>query len=66
MQGLTQKEFDWFRRIESEVDKVWDDLTPWERKFTEDIIEKFRLYGMKMMLSPKQWELIDRISEKII
>lgn len=66
MQGLTLPEFDWLQRIEIEVDKVWNDLTPWERKFTEDILEKFRLYGMKTMISPKQWEILTEISEKII
>jgi len=64
--GLSDKEFAWMERIEKEIDKVWFDLTPWERKFIEDMLEKFRRYGMKMMLSPKQWESITEISEKII
>ncbi len=66
MQGLTLKEFDWLQRIEIEVDKAWDDLTPWERKVIEILLEKFRRYGMKTMISPKQWETITKISEKII
>jgi len=53
-------------RIEKEVDKVWDDLTPWEQKFTEDLLEKFKRYGNRTMISPKQWEILTRISEKII
>lgn len=64
--GLTQKEFDWMISIEAEIDKAWDDLTPWEQRFIEDLLEKFKRYGDKTMISPKQWEIIPRISEKII
>lgn len=64
--GLSTEECAWMERIENEVDKVWDDLTPWEQKFIEDILEKFRLYGDKTRISPKQWEILTRISEKII
>jgi hypothetical protein len=64
--GLTQEEYDWMSRIEKEIDKAWDDLTPWEKKFIEDMLEKFGRYGMRTTISPKQWEVITRISEKII
>lgn len=64
--GLTQKEFDWMKRIEREIDKVWNDLTPWEQKFMENRLEAFRQYGMKTRISKAQWTIIDRISEKII
>jgi hypothetical protein len=64
--GLTQKEFDWIKRIEAEVDKVWDDLNDWEKRFMENILEMFRRYGMKTKLSKGQWRVLDRISEKII
>ena len=65
-QGLTQKEFDWLRRIEREIDKVWDDLTPWERKFMENRLEDFRKYGISLRVSKAQWNIITRISEKIV
>ncbi|MCX5822399.1 MAG: hypothetical protein NTY86_02535 [Deltaproteobacteria bacterium] len=64
--GLTDKECAWLERIEKEVDKVWGDLTPWEQKFIEDLLEKFKRFGDRTMISPKQWEIITRISEKII
>ena len=64
--GLTDKECAWMERIEKEVDKVWDDLTPWEQKFIESLLERFKHFGDKTMISPKQWEIITRISEKII
>jgi hypothetical protein len=64
--GLSDKECAWMERIEKETDKVWDDLTPWEQRFIEDMLEKFRRYGDQIRISPKQWEILTRISEKII
>ena len=64
--GLTEKECAWLERIEKDVDKVWDDLTPWEQKFTEDILEKFRRWGVRTQISRNQWARITEISEKII
>ena len=32
----------------------------------EDLLERFRRYGRKTMISPAQWGVITRISEKII
>ena len=64
--GLTDNELSWLSRIEKGVDSAWNDLTAWEQKFIEDILEKFRHYGVKTQISAKQWEIITRISEKII
>ena len=66
MRELTEKENDWLERIERDVDKVWDDLTAWEQRFLEDILERFRQYGIRTYISPKQWQIIARISEKIV
>jgi len=66
LKGLTQEKFDWLRRLESEVDKSWDELTGSEQGFIEDVLEKFRHWGTGLMLSAKQWDVITRISEKII
>ena len=63
---LTQEEKAWLIRLESSVDKYWDELTDFEKKFLETLLERFRQYGMKTIVSPKQWEIITRISEKII
>lgn len=64
--GLSDKDCARMERIEKEIDKVWDDLTPWEQKFIENMLEKFKRYGDRTMISPKQWEILTRISEKII
>ncbi len=63
---LTQKEFDWIKRLEQAVDEYWDELTDFEKKFMEDILERFRCWGAKINITNKQWDLLTRISEKII
>ena len=64
--GLTEKEFDWMKRIEREIDKARDNLKDWEKIFMEGVLEDFRRYGMKTRLSKGQWRVLDKISEKII
>jgi hypothetical protein len=64
--GLTQKEFDWLTRIERSVDAAWDNLTAWEQGFIENLLERFRRYGMNTRISKDQWTKITEISEKIV
>lgn len=64
--GLTQKEFDWLGRIERNVDAAWDNLTAWEQRFIENLLERFRQYGTNTHISKDQWVKIAEISEKIV
>jgi len=63
---MTQKEYDWMVRLQAAADVYWDELTDWEKRFMEDVLERFRQWGIKTKISLKQWEIITRISEKII
>lgn len=63
---MTEKNFKMLKKIEAEVDKSWDDLTPWEQKFIEDILERFRMYGNNTLISGRQWEFIERIYDKVV
>jgi hypothetical protein len=63
---LTQNEFDWLTRIEKNVDAAWDKLTEREQRFIENLLERFRQYGMKTWISSEQWKIIAWISEKVI
>jgi len=51
---MTQKEFDWLQRLEQNVDAQWDELTVWEQRFIEDLLERFRRWGMKTKISPNE------------
>ena len=41
-----------------------DDLTPWERKFVEDMEHRLKQYGNRTFISEKQMEVLRRIGEK--
>ena len=63
---LKQEEFDWLKRLEANVDKYWDELNDWERIFMEGILENFKRYGMNTMVSLGQWNVLTKISDKIL
>ena len=66
MKELSDKEFNWMKKLGKEIDKSWDDLTDWEKKFMEDILSRFSAYGKRLLISKYQREKIGQISEKII
>jgi len=66
MHGLTDKEMAWLSRLGQGIDAAWNDLTPWERRFMEDLLERFRKWGIKTQITKSQWDRIGEISEKII
>lgn len=55
----------WLTRLQKEIDNSWDELTKWEQRFAEDILEKFKSHGRQCILTSKQWNIIDTISEKV-
>jgi hypothetical protein len=63
---MTEKQNRMLQAIEKKVDAEWDNLTPWEQKFVEDTLERFRIYGKNTLISPKQGDHIERIWEKIV
>jgi hypothetical protein len=64
--ALSQDEHDWLVRLKTAVDQHWDELTAFEQKFAEDLLERFRQWGVNTRISPKQWEIIAGISEKVL
>ena len=63
---MTSKEFAWLQKLEKEVDKCWDELNNWEKTFIENLLERFRRFGSKTIISKKEWEKITEISDKAI
>ncbi len=63
---LDNKELQWILKLKANVDKHWDELTAFEQKFMEDLLERFNKYADHTMISQGQWEIIGRISEKIL
>lgn len=63
---LNDNEAEWLKKLEPAVDKSWNELNKYEQSFIEGILERFRRYGMQTYLSPKQWDVITGISEKVL
>jgi hypothetical protein len=63
---LTDAECAWLERLERDAGVEGADLTPWEQGFLADLLARFHRYGDRTHISPKQWALIARISEKVI
>lgn len=66
MKELSDKEFAWLKKLDKENDKACNDLNDWEKKFIEDLLERFRTYGKRTMITKYQWEKIAQVSETII
>lgn len=62
---MTTQEFDLLTFLSKNIDKDWDKLSEWERRFCEDTLERFRQYGKMTRISPKQKEIIARICGKV-
>lgn len=63
---LTDSECAWLERLERDAPAHEDELTEWQQGFLADLLARFHRYGDRTHISPKQWEVIARISEKVI
>lgn len=43
----------------------WDELTEWEQGFLVSIEERYKEYGQRTLISPKQWTFLDKIYDKV-
>jgi len=66
MKPLSQCEANWIERLRSYVKRADSLLTDWERDFCRDLFNKFDMFKENMALSGKQWEIIHRITDKVI
>lgn len=63
---LTPEENAWLQKLEASVDRYWDELTAFEKRFLEDTLERFRRYGARTIITVRQWVILTAISEKIL
>jgi hypothetical protein len=64
--ALLDSEHAWMLCLKKAADVSWKDLTAWEKKFVEDLLARFEIYGRNTKVSPKEWSVITDISDKII
>lgn len=63
---LTDAEMKWLDKLEKQIDRHWKELNDWEKKFIEDLLERYKQYGKDTIISAKQWEKITDITDKVI
>jgi len=65
LRKIRKDEIELIKFIKEHVDKEWFALTPWEKSFTEDMINNFDKYQDEMLISAKQVGKLLSVSEKI-
>ena len=63
--ALTDRETEFLERLLQECEENASRLSPWERGFMDDQRKRFEEHGAAMSLSPKQWNIIKRVTEKL-
>lgn len=66
MKPLSPCEANWIERLRSYVKRADCKLTDWERGFCRDLFDRFDTFGKNTILNGKQWEIIHRITDKVI
>lgn len=62
---LTEDQEEKFNVIVAESQDELKKLNDWERGFLKDQIERYEKYGAGLSLSPKQWNVLNKIHEKV-
>lgn len=63
--GLTREQQDEFQGLMADIRRYWSKLSEWELNFCSDQEERFAKYSGDIRLSPKQWETLRKIHEKV-
>lgn len=42
-----------------------DKLTPWDQEFIDSLSDRLGKYGRDTFLTPRQWEQLNRLQEKL-
>jgi predicted transcriptional regulator len=63
---LTDEQVNLLERIKEERDMGEEaDLTDWEIEFIDDNLDRFDNFGEKTIFSERQWEIINKIADKL-
>ncbi len=65
MRRLNTDEENWLRRLTPAAQQRWETLNKFERQFVIQLDTNLRQYGQNTSVSPKQWQVITEISEKV-
>lgn len=63
--SLSEVQLKTVQDILSDAQDNMESLTEWEQQFVEDMIDKLEEYGEDLVVSDKQWEILNRIEMKV-
>lgn len=63
--SLSEVQLKTVQDILSEAQDNMDNLTEWEQQFVDDMTEKLEEFGEDLVVSDKQWEILNRIEMKV-
>lgn len=63
---MTKEEYKRIDWILSKAQDALSELTEWEVGFVNDMTDQLEKYGNKMIVSVRQWDVLERIAEKAI
>lgn len=63
---IQEKEYAWLNRLDQEQQRQRDRLSKWEKEFLDNLLARFRIQRATLHVSPKQWQVITEIGDKII
>ncbi len=65
MSGLTEDQISWLQSFFSLCDTNNTKLNQWEQNFVRDQKTRYEEHGATIMLSPKQWNILNKIDAKL-
>lgn len=63
---MTEKEYARFDWLLTKIQEDLSGLTEWEVGFVNDMTDQLEKYGKKMIVSERQWDVLERIADKVV
>ena len=63
---LQEREYQWIKRLEMAAANSRARLSKWEQEFLDNLLARFRIQKTTLHVSPRQWQVITEIGDKII
>lgn len=63
---MTEKEYSRIDWILAKAQVDLSGLTEWEVGFVDDMTDQLEKYGKNMRVSERQWDILERINDKVV
>lgn len=63
--ALSDRTVEWLEGFFTDYQSNRNRVSDWERGFMDDQVKRFEQYEAETRFSPKQWQVINRVAEKL-